>query len=59
MVAIVVPVKLVVRISGVLITDVAMTIPDIDCQLDLSDPTESKCYQNLVDLLPYKPNCSS
>ena len=53
MVAIVVPVKLVVRISGVVITDVAMRIPDINCQLDLSDPTESKCYQDLVDLLPY------
>jgi hypothetical protein len=53
MVAIVALAKVTVRISGVLITDVAMRIPDIDCQLDLSDPMESKYYPDLIDLLPY------
>lgn len=51
--AIVAPAKVTIRIDGILITDVAVTIPDIDYQLDLIDPTESHYYSELVDLLPY------
>jgi hypothetical protein len=53
MVAVVVPVKIVVLVSGILITDFAITIPRIDCPLELSDPAENKYYPDLIDQLPY------
>jgi hypothetical protein len=53
MVAVVVPAKITVLVSGILIIDVAITIPRIDCPLELSDPTENKYYPDLIGQLPY------
>jgi len=49
------PAKIIVPISGILPTACAMMIPWDDFPLELSDPTESKYYQALIDELPYHP----
>jgi hypothetical protein len=52
-VAVVVPAKLIVPISGILPMACAMMIAWDDFPLELSDPTESTYYQALIDELPY------
>ena len=52
-VAFVAPAQLTVRVPGTLITDAEVAIPDFDCELDLSDPGESRWYAQLMNLLPY------
>ena len=54
-VAVVVPATMRVLISGILITDVNIWIPQIDCQLELSDPTGDQFYPDLMDRLVYDP----
>ena len=52
-VAVVAPAELMVPVPGTLIKHAEMTIPDFGCELDLSDPGESRWYAQLMDLLPY------
>jgi len=52
-VAVVAPAELTVLVSGTLITNVEVAIPDFNCGLDLSDPVESRWYAQLMKLLPY------
>lgn len=54
-VAVVVPAKITVLTSGILITHVEMTIPWDDYPLELSDPEESSYYQDLTAGLPQFP----
>jgi hypothetical protein len=52
-VAVVVLAKLTIPISGILITDVEITLPWDAAPLELSDRWESNYYQDLIDRLPY------
>jgi len=52
-VVVVVPATMRVLISGILITEVAIGIPRIDCPLELSDPTGDTFYPDLMDRLFY------
>ena len=53
-VAVVVPAKMTVT-SRILITDLEMTTPWDDLLLDLSDPEEIPCYEDLIAKLPEPP----
>ncbi len=56
-VAVVVPAKMTVLTSGILITDMEVTIPFDGPQLDLSDPEEISYYQDLIaGWYPSPPN---
>jgi len=52
-VAFVGPAELTVPVPGTLIKHAEVAIPDFDCELDLSDPGESRWYAQLMNLLPY------
>ena len=54
-VAVVVPAKMIVLKSGILITDVAMMTPWDDFPLDLWDPEESSDYQGVIGSLYHSP----
>jgi hypothetical protein len=54
-VEVVVPAKMTVLISGLLITHVEMMVPGDDFPLELSDPEESFYYQDLIARLPDSP----
>ncbi len=53
MVAVVVPARIQVLVSGIFFTDVALFLPRFDCPLELSDPAENAYYPDLIDWLPY------
>ncbi len=53
MVAVVVPARIQVLVSGIFFTDVALFLPRFDCPLELSDPAENAYYRDLIDWLPY------
>jgi hypothetical protein len=54
-IGVVVPAKMTVRKSGILITDSEMKAPWDVCELDLGDPSEISYYEDLIRGLPYYP----
>jgi hypothetical protein len=54
-VAVVIPAKMIVLKSGILIMDVTMMTPWDGCNLDLRDPEENFHYKDLIAGLPHYP----